>query len=273
MARRRGAPRKLIPAGSGNGRKTPAKSRKPTTRKTATPGRPKIDWAEALAYYISLEPAARDYPAVSARFSVSVTSIGKHARAEKWDALAAEIDKQALSIALRTLTHTRADRIRVVRETAYEVATKFLARVREDGYKPDSTDLVQVVKLAELLEGGATERHELDLFVDVAKLSDDELEAENAQLRAADRVIDGKAFKRERPALPLPGAYPGGTDDHVEDFEEAAEAAGVPVQRQAEAKPAEKRGRDPIPGVDFELEAQDVPEQLAPRRPDRSRGR
>lgn len=71
--------------------------------------RAKIDWGAALAFFVAMDPP-RAYSAVARRFSVSVTAVRTHARAEGWAQHAADADQRAATKALERAGRTREER-------------------------------------------------------------------------------------------------------------------------------------------------------------------
>lgn len=118
--------------------------------------RPRIDWDAAFAYFCS-DPTV-SYPKVSRQFSVSVTSVGKHARAEKWNERRAKLHEQAANGALQRVRRSREQRVQKVLELVDAAVDGFDARLDAKIAEAKLSDLPALVKLAELLEGEATDR-------------------------------------------------------------------------------------------------------------------
>lgn len=122
------------------------------------PGRSRIDWAAALAYFLTLTPPDRTYTAVAARFSVSVTAVRNHARKHGWESAAAELDRQAAADAMRKARRTRAQRIEQALRLVDGTMDAFEENLPTKAAEAKISDLPALVKLAELLEGEATDR-------------------------------------------------------------------------------------------------------------------
>jgi hypothetical protein len=125
---------------------------KPDGKRRNGPG--SVDWETAEAFYLGLDPPRRLQRVVE-KFSVSRVSVGKQAKARKWRDKAAEIDAQVAAGAMRRVRRSRAERVQKVLELVDSVV---------DGFTDDRlleakvSDLPALVKLAELLEGEATDR-------------------------------------------------------------------------------------------------------------------
>src|SRR5436190_13939745 len=71
-------------------------------------GRPALDWNQAFLYYAGLPPEQRDYAAVAAEFGVSVRTVERHGRKERWRERARELDREASRTAAARLVEERA---------------------------------------------------------------------------------------------------------------------------------------------------------------------
>jgi tRNA A37 N6-isopentenylltransferase MiaA len=125
---------------------------------TDQPRRPRIDWAAALAYFLALPPHQRTFASVAARFGVSDTAVRNHARKHGWDAAAAELDRQAAADAMRKARRTRAQRIEQALRLVDGTMDAFEEHLPAKAAEAKISDLPALVKLAELLEGEATDR-------------------------------------------------------------------------------------------------------------------
>lgn len=126
-----------------------------------TPRKPRVDWDAARAYYVALGQGTRTYPAVAAKFSVSVTTVGKWARRQEWDVLAAKVDNEAAERALaksvRSLELRNIDNIRV--------AEKARGTILDPDVKLDPNVALRVLPrlatIEQLIAGEATGRIEV----------------------------------------------------------------------------------------------------------------
>lgn len=130
--------------------------------------RPKtrIDWGVALAAYVAAGPEHRSYGAVAKEWRLSETTVRKHAAGGKcrccplagWDAIAGEIDRKAASQALTKAAKTRTERAMQALRIADGYLDGIEANLEAKVAESKLSDMPAIVKLAELLEGEATER-------------------------------------------------------------------------------------------------------------------
>jgi hypothetical protein len=115
----------------------------------------RIDWGEARTFFFELGPT-RTYSAVSKQFGVSDTAVGQHARKHGWKDAAFEYDRAVEETAASKSVRGRAARV----AQSLRVVDKFLDRYETEADQLDLKvgDLPGIVKLAELLEGEATDR-------------------------------------------------------------------------------------------------------------------
>lgn len=120
-------------------------------------GRRGTDWEQARDFWIALGPR-RSFERVGKKFGVSAQRVGYVARRDGWHPLAAEIDARALEQTKRRIVRSRADRVAKTLgliDGALDVYDNELEAKAREGRLRDMSDLV---KLAELLEGEATDR-------------------------------------------------------------------------------------------------------------------
>ncbi len=120
--------------------------------------RRRFDWDAALADFLA-EGTARSYGKTAVKFGVSDRAVGVVARKQGWAALADEFDRAAASRAIDVAHRTREERVRDVVRLADTVT---IAALRNATRRPDDirlSDVAPIVKLAELLEGYATDRY------------------------------------------------------------------------------------------------------------------
>lgn len=113
-----------------------------------------IDWAAAEAFYLSLDPPRRLQRVVE-KFAVSRVSVGKQAKARKWREKATEIDEHAARGTMQRIRRSRQERVQKVLELVDTVVEGF---TDDRLLEAKVSDLPALVKLAELLEGEATDR-------------------------------------------------------------------------------------------------------------------
>jgi uncharacterized protein YjcR len=75
---------------------------------TTVPASPRIDWADAFAYYVQLGWQRR-YADVADRFGVSLTAVKEYARSHGWQRRIAVLEHEAERRADRTLTRMLID--------------------------------------------------------------------------------------------------------------------------------------------------------------------
>lgn len=134
------------------------------------------DWVQARDFWLALDPP-RSFEAVAKQFGVSGQRVGFIARRDRWKELADNVDAQALAAATRRIVRTRADRVQKTLGIVDGLLERFDAELEKLELRP--ADLDRVVKLAELLEGQATDR------LDFAEVQ----EALGVQLRIAAKYV------------------------------------------------------------------------------------
>lgn len=178
----------------------PRKPRKPIRNG----GRAKIDWHAAFAYFYRCGAEARSYRDVAERFAVSMTSVRKHARAEKWEERVAALDNEDAAKVLSRTQRSRQERLeRTV--LAIELARDNLIEALEAGtVEPKVSDLPGLAKTEALIEGEDTERVAMpELLAELRRLTE-----------LAGRSMSPEQFKRFLEQI-----------DEVRDDEEGSKAA------------------------------------------------
>jgi predicted transcriptional regulator len=88
----------------------------PRRKPTHNGGRPRIDWTDALAFYIA-EGSTRTYAKVAAEYGVTEGAVRKHAKADDWPGKVAAIDRRTAEKAMAgaewTLEQARTQILRV----------------------------------------------------------------------------------------------------------------------------------------------------------------
>lgn len=74
-------------------------------------GRASTDWQQAFQFYAALPPDQRDYKSVAAEFDVSVRTVERHGRRERWRDRSQEIDAEAGRTAAAALADERASKL------------------------------------------------------------------------------------------------------------------------------------------------------------------
>lgn len=114
-----------------------------------------VNWVEARDFWLALDPP-RGYEAVARQFGVSGTRVRFVARRDNWQELADEIDQRALEQAKRRIVFSRSERVQRTLGIVDGLLRRFDERLDDLDLRPG--ELPALVKLAELLEGEATER-------------------------------------------------------------------------------------------------------------------
>jgi hypothetical protein len=118
--------------------------------------RHRIDWVAAKIAFVS-DPT-RSFGKIARQFGVSDVAVGKHARAEGWQAEAEAFEKIAGERALARAHKTREERVAQALRIVDGLLDEFEATLPQKAEDAKASDLPGIVKLAELLAGEATER-------------------------------------------------------------------------------------------------------------------
>lgn len=170
----------------------PRRRKATTTAARRGGGRPKIDWAQARAFYLELGPT-RSFVMVGERFGVSDTAVRKHAGTEGWHGDAVRFDEESSADLDRATARSREQRIEAYRLLVDSVLDSVKARAHE----AKVSDLPSLLKVLELLEGEPTERVSFDELQAALRL------AMTVAIQAAERVAqshlngDARVFVEE----------------------------------------------------------------------------
>lgn len=162
----------------------------------------RFDHDAARAFYVSLDPPRR-YVDVAAKFGVSDTTIRKVARAEAWQDAAFKADEQAAEKALAGAVRTREQRVKAVLAITDRLVDHFIAEAAAKAAASSYLDLERMMKLAELVEGEATDRFsfaEVQSTLVVVMAAGPELLAELAAAGLKGRALE-RAFKERFPQV------------------------------------------------------------------------
>ena len=110
-------------------------------------GRPAADWEHAFAHYASLPAPQRSYRAVADAFGVSVRTVEKHGRAERWRDRIGQIDKEA---ATQTNAALADERVQEVRKVVRLIEASFVAyaeKLRRGEVRMSPADLERLYRL------------------------------------------------------------------------------------------------------------------------------
>jgi hypothetical protein len=124
-------------------------------------GRSTIDWALAFGYYASLPAAERSYRLVAERFDVSVRTVEKHGRKERWRDRLRRIQAEAAAEAERQLGRAWGEQIAQFTKLIEASMLTYAQQLRAGGVRITASEFVGLAKLVMQLHGDPTERIEL----------------------------------------------------------------------------------------------------------------
>lgn len=122
------------------------------------PQKTRIDWGAAKAFYIGLPPTERSFARVAREFPVSSKTVRKHAHDDGWIEAAADADRQANEAAIRKAVRSRSERVANSLRFVDDFLDVAKAKLKAGDLDVRASDVPPLVKLAELLEGEATDR-------------------------------------------------------------------------------------------------------------------
>lgn len=121
------------------------------------------DWVEARSYWLAQSPP-RSFGAVARQFGVSDTRVRFVARRDDWQSHADEIDARALEQTKRRVLRSRNERDEIylrITDAAFDIA---LDKLIGGGLEVRLSDLPQLGKHAQLVQGEPTDRVEFSEF-------------------------------------------------------------------------------------------------------------
>jgi hypothetical protein len=172
-----------------------------------------IDWEDAFGYYASLPDQGRSYQSVAERFRVSVRTVERHGREERWKERLARIKAEAADAADQRIANARAEKLAELELLIDASMTSYAQQLRAGSVKVVPSDLLRLFKLREELwaqeaiERGTRSARELT--------TDDPLDAEERKRELIAALEEAGAFERLRNLTHPP------SDDATND-EEAA---------------------------------------------------
>lgn len=110
-------------------------------------GRPSIDWQQAFQSYASLPPDRRDYRQVAERYGVSVRTVERHGRSERWRQRARDIDLEGAARAAAELAKERATKLADVDTLIDAVFIALAQQLRDGRLRLTAADLPRLHKL------------------------------------------------------------------------------------------------------------------------------
>lgn len=124
---------------------------------THNSGRKRIDWVAAEAFYLALDPP-RSFGTVAREFGVSDSRVSRVARERKWREKVVEADQHITDQINAQAVFSRAERVQKALSLVDGLLVRAGADIERLGKDLRPSDLPAIVKLAELLEGEATDR-------------------------------------------------------------------------------------------------------------------
>jgi hypothetical protein len=120
------------------------------------PKRKPTDWIAARDFWLALPAHERHSVTVARRFGISEARVRFIAKRDNWRDLAAAVDARVAAQVTTRIVRSRADRVRKTLGIVDGLLDRFDAQLAELELRPG--ELPGLVKLAELLEGEATDR-------------------------------------------------------------------------------------------------------------------
>ena len=159
-------------------------------------GRPAIDWEDAFRYYAALPDRERSYQAVAVHFDVSVRTVERHGREQRWKERLSRIKAEAAASADQQLAQVRAEKLAELELLIDASMTSYAQQLRAGSVKVVPGDLLRLFKLREeLWAQDATERGVRSMR-DVAQEDPQDAELRKRELVAA--LEEAGAFDRLR---------------------------------------------------------------------------
>lgn len=171
--------------------------------RNTSPQKTRADWGAAKARFVELGPQERTFLRIAREFSVSTVTVRKHAHRDGWLAAAEEADAAAAQAALAGAIKTRAQRVQDILKITDRLVDHFIEEAASKAAEASYLDLERMMKLAELVEGEATDRFsfaEVQSTLVVVMSAGPELLAELAAAGLKGRALE-RAFKERFPQV------------------------------------------------------------------------
>ena len=110
-------------------------------------GRPAIDWEQAFTFYASLPAERRSYQAVADQFGVSVRTVEKHGRQDKWKQRLRGINAQVAAETNNSLSQSRAEQIGKLVKLIDATLIAYADKLRRGDLRMSPSDLDRLHKL------------------------------------------------------------------------------------------------------------------------------
>lgn len=119
----------------------------PERRPGSDHGRPLIDWEQAFLFYVGLPPDQRSYQLVADEFGVSVRTVERHGRSERWKERARELDRSAAEAAAEQLRDQRTEKLLDVEKLIDASYLTYATQLRDGKVRISPADLPRLHKL------------------------------------------------------------------------------------------------------------------------------
>src|SRR4051812_7299819 len=153
-------------------------------------GRPSIDWSDACSYWMGLPADQRSYQAVADRYGISVRTVERHGRKERWRERRREIEASADRAVAEQLAAARAEHQEGVLKLVDATYVLYARGLSSGTVKVTPSDLVRLHKLRTELEGKAADLEAGAAAVATRTGPRDETERRLQVLRALHEVGD-----------------------------------------------------------------------------------
>jgi hypothetical protein len=114
-------------------------------------GRPAVDWEHAFAHYASLPAPKRSYRAVADAFGVSVRTVEKHGRTERWRDRIAQINTEAATQTNAALADERVQEVRKIGRLIEASFMSYADKLRRSEVRMTPADLERLYRLSRQL--------------------------------------------------------------------------------------------------------------------------
>ena len=173
-------------------------------------GRPAIDWEDAFHTYASLPDSERSYQAVADHHHLSVRTVERHGREERWKERLAGIKADAAEISDQRTAHARAKKLAELELLIDASLTSYEQQLRAGAVKVVPSDLLRLFKLREEL--WAQEVVERGVHAARELAEDDAQDAERRKRELVAALDEAGAFERLRNLTSSPSESPGHAD-------------------------------------------------------------
>ena len=109
-------------------------------------GRTATDWEDAFAYWAALPPERRQYAVVADRFGVSVRTVQKHARVERWRERQRRIQVQAASELDKRLGHAQAEQTAEIIQIGKATLIRYAEQLRRGDTRIRASEFERISK-------------------------------------------------------------------------------------------------------------------------------